>query len=140
MFSKWKHKQSGTNGETTTSIGGLEKDESDHPRGYRTHLIFAGKRDPEGGAGQNVVSQSGSHYYGAHSTSMSYSSHSNHPFAHAQQQQQIRPHPQPDLSRRKGSRNVMEEDCYRPGSKQVRLLPFLLPSIYFSTLSFICNI
>jgi len=149
MFSKWKHKQTTTTTNSETCVGGLEKDGDggdSHPRSYRTHLIFAGKRDPEGGAGQSVVTQGGSHYYGGHSTSHSFSSHSNHPFAQSQQHLRSggqsgsgagpQPHPhhfhpstaQPDTSRRKPSRNpasFFEEDCYRPGNKQVRkFIPF----------------
>jgi hypothetical protein len=143
MFSKWKHKQTTTTTNSEACIGGLEKDGDggdSHPRSYRTHLIFAGKRDPEGTVGQSVVTQPGSHYYGGHSTSMSFSSHSNHPFAQPQshlRQGQVSGPPnqahfqlsaQPDTSRRKPSRNAMllDEDCYRPGNKQVRKNGFYL--------------
>jgi len=122
MFSKWKTKQS------ESSVPGVtEKDGDGDHRGYRTHLIFAGKRDPEASGGPSGGSQSVSHFYGGHSSSHSLS-HSNHPFAQAQQIRQPAHHESVVSRNRKGSRppNLhADEDFYnRAAGKQVKI--FLL--------------
>lgn len=124
MFNKWKSKGESNGG----SAGVTETADGDH-RGYRTHLIFAGKRDPEATSGQSGGSQSGSHFYGGHSSSHSLS-HSNHPFAQAQQIRQP-PHESAVARSRKGSRppNLqVDEDFYArtAANKQVSKTPIAL--------------
>ncbi|CAL8109833.1 unnamed protein product [Orchesella dallaii] len=111
LFNKLKNKDNSNGGTTTTA----DKDDGDHRGGYRTHLIFAGKRDPEGAGGHSSVSQSASHYFGGVSTT-SFSSHSAHPFG--QTQQPLRPTSQD--ARRKGSRpGLPDDELYRQSNKQV---------------------
>ncbi|XP_035709003.1 uncharacterized protein LOC110850911 isoform X2 [Folsomia candida] len=124
MFNKWKSKGESNGGgavvgSTRNITSQLQTNADGDHRGYRTHLIFAGKRDPEAPSGPSGASQSGSHFYGGHSSSHSLS-HSNHPFAQAQQ---IRQPPHEPAARRKGSRppNLqVEEELYARGAnKQV---------------------
>lgn len=111
MFKKFGNKENANN--STDKDG-----DGDHRGGYRTHLIFAGKRDQEGGGGSSSAGGSGSHYYLGGSSSPSYS-HSTHPFGQAQQLP-IRPTTQG----RKGSGRPPglppDDDFYRQPTKQVR--------------------
>lgn len=129
MFKKFGNKENDKAPSTSTDKDG----DGDHRGGYRTHLIFAGKRDPEGGGGHSSVSQSGSHYYLGGQSTTSFSSHSSHPFGQAQQPP-TRPTSQ---DRRKGSARPPglppDEDFYRQSNKQVSHTLFhliLLKSIF----------